>query len=235
MGCGAGHGVGGVVEGGCLGRRRRAGLRQRWSLHLRRGRRRFGGEGKGRRLSAWGVGGQRSWRGSGGVEGGLEAAASRRLDVRGEAGGVGLGGGDGGGRGGLGRGGGVGGQLVRGVLVVHRDVRRQLGSSCGGWGRHLRRCRNLRWLRRQGPLVPLRLQLLRRRRGSPNGSGLRWWRRSGLRWWRRSRGGHPWMGCLLLLGHGRLRVGRRLACPLGRAVGAAALLRVVHAVPLLLP
>ena len=41
VGRGAGQGVGGVVEGGCLGRRRRAGLRQRWSLHLRRDRRRF--------------------------------------------------------------------------------------------------------------------------------------------------------------------------------------------------
>ena len=79
VGRGAGQGVGGIVEGGGLGWRRRAGLRQRCSLHLRRDRRRFGGEGKGRRLSAWGIGGRRSWRGSDGVEGGLEATANRRL------------------------------------------------------------------------------------------------------------------------------------------------------------
>ena len=82
--------------------------------------------------------------------------------------------------------------------------------------------------------MPLRLQLLRRRRSSPIGSGLHWWRRSGLRWWRCSRGGHPWMGCLLVLSRGRLRIGRWLACPLDRraisdaawrSVGCAALWR----------
>ena len=62
---------------------------------------------------------------------------------------------------------------------------------------------------------------------------------SGLRWWRRSPGGHPLVGCLLLLSlqwkaSDRAAAGL-LACALGRAVGVAALLRVVHAVAGLLP